>query len=127
VPILRIPPEPFAGHFLLLSSVEDTTRLQHEDFQQQRDWLSGMQQQQENGRMLQRMHTARARDSARAQSGGVKGMLTDEDGELLTSAFLFLFPVFHLHSVRACYIHILILVVPARRFFLLFLCVGTIL
>ena len=39
--------------------------------------------------MLQRMHTARARDSARAQSGGVKGMLTDEDGELLTSAFLF--------------------------------------
>jgi hypothetical protein len=30
--------------------------------------------------MLQRIHTARARDSARAQSGGVKDVLTDEDG-----------------------------------------------
>jgi hypothetical protein len=50
--------------------------------------------------MLQRMHTVRARDSARAQSGGVKGMLTDEDREFLTSAFLFLFPVFNLHSAR---------------------------
>ena len=59
--------------------MEDTTTLQHEDFQQQRDWLSEMLQQ-ENGKMLQRMHTVRARDSARAQSGGVKGMLTDEDG-----------------------------------------------
>jgi hypothetical protein len=37
VPILRTPPEPFACYFLLLSSVEDTTTLQHEDFQQQRD------------------------------------------------------------------------------------------
>ena len=30
--------------------------------------------------MLQRMHTARARDGGRTQSCGVKGVLTTEDG-----------------------------------------------
>jgi hypothetical protein len=74
VPVL----EPSA-HFPFPSSV-DTTASQQEDFQQQRDWLPEMQQQQENGRMLQRMHTARARDSGRTQSCGVKGVLTTEDG-----------------------------------------------
>jgi cysteine protease ATG4 len=75
VPVLRTP-EPSA-HFPFPSSVEDTTTPQQEDFQQQRDQLPEMQ---ENGKKLQRMHTARARDGGRTQSGGVKGVLTAEDG-----------------------------------------------
>ncbi|KIM78562.1 hypothetical protein PILCRDRAFT_11030 [Piloderma croceum F 1598] len=63
---------------LPLSSMEDTTTPQQEDFQQQRDQLLEMQQQ-ENGKQLQRMHTARARDGGRTQSS-VKGVLTAEDG-----------------------------------------------
>jgi cysteine protease ATG4 len=78
VPVLRAPPEP---HFPFPSSVEDTTTPQQEDFQHQRDQLPEMQpQQQGNGKKLQRMHTARARDGGRTQSGGVKGVLTTEDG-----------------------------------------------
>jgi cysteine protease ATG4 len=75
VPVLSTP-EPSA-HFPFPSSVEDTTTPQQEDFQQQRDQLPEMQ---ENGKKLQRMHTARARDGGRTQSGGVKGVLTAEDG-----------------------------------------------
>lgn len=76
--VLRTPPEPSA-HFPFLSPVEDTTTPQQEAFQQQRDRLPEIQQQQENGK-LQRMHTARARDGGRTQSSGVKGVLTAEDG-----------------------------------------------
>jgi cysteine protease ATG4 len=78
VPVLKTPPEPSA-YFPFPSSAEDTATPQQEDFQQQRDRLPEMQQQ-ENGKMLQRMHMARARYSGRAQSGGVKGVLTAEDG-----------------------------------------------
>jgi len=79
VPVLRTPPKPSA-HFPFPSSV-DTTTHQQEDFQQQRDWLPEMpQQQQENGKKLQRMHTVRARGGGRTQSGGVKAVLTAEDG-----------------------------------------------
>jgi hypothetical protein len=61
--------------------VEDTTTHQQEDFQQQRDRLPEMQQQQqENEKTLQRMHTARAKDGGKTQSGGVIGVLTAEDG-----------------------------------------------
>jgi len=75
VHVLRTP-EPSA-HFPFPSSVEDTTTTpQQEDFQQQRDQLPEMQ---ENVKKLQRMHTARARDGGRTQSGGVKGVLTAED------------------------------------------------
>jgi hypothetical protein len=47
---------------------------------QRRDQLPEMRQQQKNGKKLQRMRTARARDGGRMQSGDVKGVLTVEDG-----------------------------------------------
>ena len=78
VPVLKTPPE-LSAHFPLPSSVEDPTIPQQENFQQQRDQLLEMQQQQENGKKLQRMRTVRARDGGRMQSN-VKGVLTAEDG-----------------------------------------------
>ena len=69
-PIAVVPP-----HFPFPSSttVEDTP--QQEDFQQRVHEVL----QENGGTKLQRMHTARARDGGRTQSGGVKGVLTTED------------------------------------------------
>jgi cysteine protease ATG4 len=58
------------AHFPFPSSIEDTP-------QHQRDQPPETP---EHG-IKQRMHTARARDGGRTQSGGVKGVLTAEDGE----------------------------------------------
>lgn len=70
VPITRTP-EPSA-HFPFPSSVEDTPQPQQRDSSPD-NW--------ENGAKQHRMHTARARDGGRTQSGGVKGVLTTDDGE----------------------------------------------
>ena len=74
--ILRTPEPP--AHFPFPSSLEDTP--QQEDYQQQREQSPEML---ENGTKQQRMHTARARDGGRTQSGGVKGVLTEDGGENL--------------------------------------------
>jgi cysteine protease ATG4 len=85
LPYIRNPEPPLSGgHFPFPSSVEDTPQQEdyyHED-QWERDQSPPQQQQQqlENGAKLQRMHTARARDGGRTQSGGVKGVLTEDSG-----------------------------------------------
>jgi hypothetical protein len=57
--------------------VEDTT-TQQEGFQQQRNQLPRMQ---ENGKRLQWMHTAHARDRWKTQNDDIKHVLTTENGE----------------------------------------------
>jgi hypothetical protein len=48
-------------------------------------------------------------------------MLTVEDGGENSNLFMIFYPpVFHFHTVRVCFIHILVLVIMARRFFLSF-------
>jgi len=59
--------------------VADTPQQEDYYYQQQRDQSPEMLEN-GNGTKQQRMHTARARDGGRTQSGGVKGVLTAEDG-----------------------------------------------
>ena len=73
LPIARTPEPP--GHYPFPSSMEDTP--QQEDFHPRNQ----LPQPLENGTKQQRMHTARARDGGRTQSGGVKGVPTEDSGE----------------------------------------------
>jgi len=70
-PIMQTPELP--GHFPFPSSVEDDELQQQQQLDQSPDIT-------ENG-IKPRMHTARARDGGRTQSGGVKGVLTADDNE----------------------------------------------
>jgi cysteine protease ATG4 len=60
--------------------VEDDDDTQEEDFENRDAEEVVVVVQQENGTKHHRMHTARARDGGRTQSGGVKDVLTAEDG-----------------------------------------------
>lgn len=64
-PIVRPPEAP--AHYPFPSSTEDTPQQQPEESREENP--------------THRMHTARARDGGRTQSGGVKGVLTTDDGE----------------------------------------------
>jgi hypothetical protein len=99
--------------------VEDNTTPQQEEFQQQRDQLPEIKPQ-GIGKKLQRMHTTRARDGRRTQSGGVK----DGGERLYPLHFFFLFSVFHFHSVCVSFIFSFWLFQLA---ILSLLCMGTIL